>query len=99
GRDRAGPAARAGDRTDRPLLEPGALRQADDAPVGPQDRPRPPAAAVLRQGDLPSDVPLRADLGRRRRADPAVRREALPAAAAVALCALRLVLLLRPLLR
>ena len=42
GRRRARAPARAGDRPDRQLVEPGALRQADVAAVGPEDRPRAP---------------------------------------------------------
>ena len=52
-----------GDRPDRQLVEPGALRQADVAAVGPRDRPDAPAAALPRQRDVPPDVPLRAALG------------------------------------
>ena len=52
GRRRARPAARPGDRPDRQLVEPGALRQADRPPVGPEDRPGPP-------GGPPGEVPGR----------------------------------------
>ena len=40
-----GPPARAGHRPHRQLVEPGALRQADHAAVGPRDRRRAPPAA------------------------------------------------------
>ena len=43
GRRRAGTAARAGDRPDRQLVQPGALRQADRPAVGAEDRPGAPA--------------------------------------------------------
>ena len=78
GRGRAGPAARAGDRPDRQLVEPGALRQADRPAVGPRDRRRAPRRAVPRQRDVPPDVPLRADLGPRRRRAADLGRPALP---------------------
>ena len=45
-----GPARRAGDRPDRQLVEPGALRQADRPSVGPRDRRGPPAARDDRPG-------------------------------------------------
>ncbi len=60
-----GAAARAGNRPDRQLVEPGAVRQADRPLLGAQDRPRTPARPVLRPGHLPPDLPLRADLGLR----------------------------------
>ena len=44
GRGGAGAARRPGDRPDRQLLQPGAVRQADHAALGPGDQPRPPAA-------------------------------------------------------
>ena len=44
----AGAARRAGDRPDRQLLQPGAVRQADDAAVGSEDRPRAPARRATR---------------------------------------------------
>ena len=60
---RARPAARAGNRAPRELVEPGALRQADRPAVGARDRR---AAVPVRAGnDLPPDLPLRADLGLR----------------------------------
>ena len=62
-----GPARRAGDRPDRQLVEPGALRQADRPAVGARDRLRAPARRVPRRRDLPPDVPLRGALGSRRR--------------------------------
>ncbi len=63
---RAGAPARAGHRPLRQLLEPGALRPADDAAVGPQDRPGAPErdpGEVPGRGRLPADVPLRVPLG------------------------------------
>ena len=95
-----GPAARAGHRPDRQLVEPGALRQADDAAVGPEDRRRAPARCSTSTRttfhptflyELIWDVVgvAAADLGRPALADPA----------AGALRALRRLLLLRPLLR
>ena len=74
-------------------------RQADDAPLGPEDRPREPAAPVLQQGDLPPDVPVRADLGLRGRRAPDLGREAMADPAARPVRALRRLLLLRALLR
>src|SRR5205823_7993737 len=71
----------------------------DEPALGAEDRYRPPPAAVRRQHDLPPDVPLRAALGRRRRAAPALAGEALPDPGAGALLPLRRLLLLRPLLR
>ena len=52
GRRRARAPARAGDRPDRQLVEPGALRQADVAAVGPEDRSRAPGepAGAVRRG-------------------------------------------------
>src|SRR5205085_64272 len=98
-RRRARPTARAGDRPDRQLVEPGALRQADEAPVGPEDRPAAPADRLPRQRDLPSDVPLRARLRPRRSRVAPPRRPALPDPAAGPLRALRVVLHVRALLR
>src|SRR6266540_2836232 len=46
GRRRARPAARAGDRTHRQLVEPGALREADRFALGTGDRPRAPAGRL-----------------------------------------------------
>ena len=65
--------------------------------VGPRDRQ--PAAAVLRAQDLPPDVPLRADLGRRRRLPADLGRPPLEDLAAGAVRAVRELLLLRALLR
>ena len=59
GRDRPRRRARAGDRTVGQLLQPGAVRTADDAAVGPRDRPRAPAGRLRALRNLPSDVPLR----------------------------------------
>ena len=50
---------RAGDRPDRQLLQPGAVRQADDAAVGAEDRPGAPPARIRAVRDVPADVPLR----------------------------------------
>ena len=83
GRRRAGPPARAGDRPLGQLVEPGALRQAHDAAVGPRD-PR-----QGRREHVPPDVPLRVPLGRPRRRAPALDRPPLHAPAARALLALR----------
>ena len=47
-RDRARRRARAGDRTLGQLLQPGALRTADDAAVGARDRSRAPSARIRR---------------------------------------------------
>ena len=46
GRRRARAAGRPGDRAGRELVQPGAVRQADRPPVGPEDRPRAPPGAV-----------------------------------------------------
>ena len=45
---RARDGAGTGPRTLRQLLQPGAVRRADEPPVGPRDRPRSPAGAVPR---------------------------------------------------
>ncbi len=99
GCSRAGAPARAGHRPDRQLVEPGAVRQADRRLLGAQDRRRAPARSVLRPRHLPPDLPLRADLGLRRRRRPALRRAPLPDPAAGALRALRRLVHVRPLLR
>ena len=57
-----GAAGRPGDRPDRQLLQPGAVRQADVAAVGAEDLARAPAAGLRAVRDLPADLPLRADL-------------------------------------
>ncbi len=54
--------ARAGARPLRQLLQPGALRWADEPAVGPRDRSAEPAAAVPRRRHVPPDVPLRVAL-------------------------------------
>ena len=59
GRRRARPARRAGDRPDRQLLQPGAVRQADHAAVGAEDRSRPPPARLRAVRHLPAHVPVR----------------------------------------
>ena len=100
GRRRARPPARAGDRPLGQLVQPGALRQADRPAVGPRDRPVAPAGGLLRPRDLPPDVPLRVRVrpDRRRRSCYSVDRR-FKIRAAGPLRALRLLLLLRPLLR
>src|SRR4029450_7750699 len=96
---RAGAAARAGDRPMGELVEPGALRQADRPAVGAEDRPRAPHSGLRGPRDLPPDLPLRVRLRPDRRRPVARARPALPLQAARALCALRLVLPHRALLR
>ncbi len=54
-----------GDRPLGQLVQPGALRPADHAALGAEDRPRPPAARLRAVPDVPADLPLRVDLGRR----------------------------------
>ena len=56
---RAGATRRAVVRTDRQLLQPGAVRQADDAPVGTGDLPGPPPARLPPVRDVPAHVPVR----------------------------------------
>jgi hypothetical protein len=55
----ARPAGRAGDRPDRQLLQPGAVRQALDAALGAQDLPGAPPARLRAVRHLPADVPVR----------------------------------------
>ena len=94
---RARAPARAGPRPSRELVEPGALREADRPALGPRDRSDPPAARAHRAGDVPPDVPLRADLGLRGRGDPRLRdRAAVPPASAGALRRVHRALLRRP---
>ncbi len=62
GRRRPRPARRAGDRPDRELLQPGAVRQAHLTALGPGDLARAPAARLSALSDLPAYVPLRDDL-------------------------------------
>ena len=59
---RARLAARPGHRPAGQLVQPGAVRQADDAAVGAGDRPRAPARRVHAVRDVPPDVPLRGAL-------------------------------------
>jgi hypothetical protein len=59
---RARPAGGPGDRADRQLLQPGAVRRADQPAVGPGDHACAPDARVRRLCDVPADVPVRADL-------------------------------------
>ncbi len=101
GRRRARPAPRAGHRAHRQLVEPGALRQADQAAVGAQDRSRAPAGGseVPRLLHVPPDVPLRADLGRDRRARPPLDRPSVQDEPAEPVRPVRRLVLLRPLLR
>ena len=68
GRRRAGAARRAGDRPDRQLLQPGAVRWPDDAAVGTEDRSRAPARRVRPIRDVPPNVSLRDHL------EPVARR-------------------------
>ena len=99
GRGRAGPAARAGHRPHRQLVQPGAVRQADRPAVGPRDRRRrtPPdycASTTFHPTFLYELIwdlvgVGAADLGRPALADPPAR----------AVRALRRLLHLRPLLR
>ena len=81
-RPRPRPAARAGDRPLRQLVQPGAVRPADRPAVGSRDRQRQPRVpAGPRPGHaVPPDVPLRGHLERPRRARAAVGRPPLPAA-------------------
>ena len=78
--DAAAPGAprRAGDRPGRQLVEPGALRRADQPAVGARDRLRAPARRVPLQRDLSPDVPLRGAVESRRRRAPAHPRPPLP---------------------
>ena len=75
----AGDRARPGDRPARQLLQPGAVRQGHRPAVGAGDRSGAPPAGVPRAVDLPPDLPLRADLGRRCRGAGDLGRPALPA--------------------
>src|SRR6266542_2601601 len=99
GRRRARPAARAGDRTHRQLVEPGALRQADRPALGTGDRSRAPAGRPPRRLHLPPDVPLRADLRLRDGRGAPAARPPLPLQASGAVRALRERLHVWPLLR
>src|SRR5439155_5734175 len=90
---------RAGDRPARQLVEPGALRQADLAPVGPEDRSGAPAGELPRLEDVPPDLLVRAHLGRGHGRRAALGRQALPDPPARALRALRRPLHGVPLLR
>src|SRR4051794_40373418 len=99
GRGRARTPARARDRSLGELVQPGAVRQADAAPVGPEDRRPARARGLLRPPLFPSDVPVRVRLRHRRGRDPARGRQVLPHQAAGSLRPLRLLLHVRPLLR
>src|SRR5207237_7139062 len=81
------------------LLQPGALRQADEPPLWPEDRPRAPPGELRAGLDVPPDLPLRVHLRHRDRRRPAAARPPLPLQAAGAVFALRLDLHLRALLR
>ena len=74
----AGTSRRAGDRTRRQLVEPGALRRADQPAVGARDRLRPQARRLPLRRDLSPDVPLRGALESRRRRRTAHPRPSLP---------------------
>ena len=67
---RAGPAGRPGDRANRQLLQPGAVRWADEPPVGASDLTRAPSRRLSPVQHLPADLPLRADLQPRARSLP-----------------------------
>ena len=66
-RDRPGLGGRAGDRPLGQLVQPGAVRPADEAAVGPRDRARATSAELPRLADLPTDVPVRVALVSARR--------------------------------
>ena len=99
GRGRARAPARAGDRPDRQLVQPGALRQADRQALGARDRRPAPRPRVRGSQHLPADLPLRADLQRVDGRRASAHRLALPDPCAGAVRALRLALHVRPLLR
>ena len=69
GRGRPGASGRAGDRTGRQLLQPGAVRRPHQPALGPADQPLAPPRRIPGLLDLPTDVPVRADLGPRARGD------------------------------
>ena len=58
GRRGAVAAGRPGDRTDRQLLQPGAVRRPDQAALGPGDQPRASPARVPSVRHLSADIPL-----------------------------------------
>jgi hypothetical protein len=94
-RRRPRPAGRAGDRPPRQLVQPGAVRQAHEPPLGAEDRPGAPAAAVRALGHVPPDLPLRADLRPRHGRSADRDREPVPDPAARAVRALRVLLHVR----
>ena len=93
---RARAARRTGNRADRQLLQPGAVRRPHDAAVGPRDRARAPARWLRAVRHLPPDVPLRADLEPAARRCARVARPAWPGPRAGAVRALRRRVLPRP---
>src|SRR5262249_1854933 len=89
-------AARPGDRPLGQLLEPGAVRQADEPALGSRDRPGPPARGLRAVRHLPPDLPVRVALGPDRRRHAPARRPLLPDPAAGALLSLRRLVPVRP---